>query len=78
MRINNHRTTTKSMKIKENAGERFNLDGKKREDIMVLVIDHNLDWTDAGRKKNKLRKIWKHRQKSFYHDEMNKLYDFTK
>ena len=75
-RINNHRSTIKTKKIKEPVGEHFNLDDHKWEDMMVLVIDHNPNWTDAERKNKE--KFWMHRLKSFRPDGINKLSDFTK
>lgn len=42
---------------------------------MVLVIDHNPDWTDAKRKNKE--KFWMHKLKSFSPDDMNNLNDFT-
>lgn len=43
---------------------------------MVLVIDHNLYYTDA--KKNNKEKFWTHTFKSFRLDGIHKLKDFTK
>ena len=43
---------------------------------MVLVIDHNPNWTDAERKNKE--KFWMYRLKSFRPDGINKLSDFTK
>lgn len=43
-RVDNHRFTINTKKIKEPIGEHFNLDGYKREDMMmVLVINQNPD-----------------------------------
>jgi hypothetical protein len=49
-RINNHRSTIKTKKTKEPVGVHFNLNGHKWENMTVVVIDHNLHWTDAERK----------------------------
>lgn len=75
-RINNHRSTIKTKKVKEPVGEHFNTSGHKWEDMTVLVIDHNPHWTDAERKSKE--KFWMHRLKSFRPDGMNKQMDFTK
>ncbi|XP_052680295.1 uncharacterized protein LOC128161092 [Crassostrea angulata] len=75
-RINNHRSTIKTKKVKEPVGEHFNTSGHKWEDMTVLVINHNPHWTDAERKSKE--KFWMHRLKSFRPDGMNKQMDFTK
>lgn len=43
----------------EPVGEHFNLNGHKWEDMLVFVIDHNQDWTDAERENKE--HFWMHR-----------------
>lgn len=64
-RINN---TIKTKQIKEPVGEHFNMCGNKWDDLTVVVIDHNLHWTDA-KQKSKV-KFWMLRLKSFRPDGM--------
>lgn len=66
-RINN---TIKTKQIKEPVGEHFNMCGNKWDDLTVVVIDHNLHWTDA-KQKSKV-KFWMLRLKSFRPDGMIK------
>ena len=75
-RINNHRSTIKTKKLREPVGEHFNLEGHKWEDMSVVVIDHNPDWSDAERKRKE--KFWMHRLQSFRPNGINKLMDFTR
>lgn len=43
--------------------------------MAVLVVKHNLDWSDAERKNKE--QFWMHRLKSFRPEGMDKLSDFT-
>ena len=75
-RINNHRSTIKTKRVQEPVAEHFNLEGHSWEDMTVVVIDHDIHWTDADRKSKE--KFWMHRLKSFRPAGINKLNDFTR
>ena len=75
-RINNHRSTIKTKKLKEPVGEHFNLEGHKWEDMAVVVIDHNPNWSDVERKRKE--KFWMHRLQTFRPKGINKSIDFIK
>ena len=73
LRVNNHRSSIRTKKLHLPVAEHFNTDNHGWEDMSVVAIDHNPNWTTEQR--IQMENCWQHRLRTIQPDGLNKTQD---